>query len=148
MVDQRWMTEALRLARQAEALGEVPVGAVLVKDQQLISSGFNQPIRLSDPSAHAEILCLRAAGQVLGNYRLPGTTLYVSLEPCPMCVGALIHARVQRVVYAASDPKTGALGGQCDLPVLGTWNHQLQVTPGVLAAESRVLLKMFFQKRR
>jgi len=142
------MTEALALAKKAEAKDEVPVGAVLVRQGQLLSAGFNQPIGLCDPTAHAEIVCLRAAGQVLKNYRFVDTTLYVTLEPCPMCVGALLHARVKRVVFGAADPKTGALGGQCDLQALGVWNHKILLTQGVLAEESSVLLKAFFQKRR
>lgn len=147
-MDQIWMRQALTLACQAEAVGEVPVGALLVLESQLISTGFNHPIGLCDPSAHAEIQCLRAAGQVLNNYRLIDTTLYVTLEPCLMCVGALLHARVKRVVFAASDPKTGALGGHCDAQRIGTWNHHLEVVSGVLKDEASTLLREFFQKRR
>ncbi|HEY3644104.1 MAG TPA: tRNA adenosine(34) deaminase TadA, partial [Gammaproteobacteria bacterium] len=112
--DQKWMREALLLARQAEAAEEVPVGAVLVKDGELIGSGLNQPIGAHDPTAHAEVMAMRAGAQKLGNYRLTGTTLYVTLEPCAMCAGALVHARVARLVYGAADPKTGAAGSVFD----------------------------------
>ncbi len=146
--DEQWMTRALVLARQAEALGEVPVGAVIVKHNQVIAEGFNQPIASHDASSHAEINALRAAGEALNNYRLVDTTLYVTLEPCMMCVGAMIHARVARVVFAASDPKTGALGGAFNLLEAAHHNHIFEVTPGVLADESRALLQEFFRSRR
>jgi tRNA(adenine34) deaminase len=146
--DEHWMMRALELARDAEALGEVPVGAVIVKDDQIIAEGFNQPIASHDASSHAEINALRAAGRVLNNYRLPDTTLYVTLEPCMMCVGAMIHARVARVVFAASDPKTGALGGAFNLVDAGHHNHVFEVVSGVLANESRELLQGFFRGRR
>jgi tRNA(adenine34) deaminase len=146
--DEQWMTRALVLARQAEALDEVPVGAVIVKDNQIIAEGFNQPIASHDASSHAEINALRAAGEALNNYRLIDTTLYVTLEPCMMCVGAMIHARVARVVFAASDPKTGALGGAFNLLEAAHHNHVFEVTPGVLADESRELLQGFFRSRR
>ncbi len=146
--DERWMREALALARQAEAAGEVPVGAVLVKDGMAVGSGWNRPIGAHDPTAHAEILALRAAAAALGNYRLTGTTLYVTLEPCAMCAGALVHARVERLVYGAADPKAGAAGSLMDLARHAALNHRLAVAGGVLAEESSSLLKAFFASRR
>ena len=148
MRDDRWMTHALELAKKAEAAGEVPVGAVIVLNGELIAEGWNRPISLSDPTAHAEIIALRAAGEKLANYRLLGAELYVTLEPCPMCVGAMLHARIKRVVYAASDPKTGALGGACDLLNSVSHNHSFEVTKGVLVEQSRDLLQTFFRSRR
>ncbi|MEY3182626.1 MAG: tRNA adenosine(34) deaminase TadA [Pseudomonadota bacterium] len=146
--DKYWMEKAIQLALEAEAQGEVPVGAVMVYQEALLSVGYNQPIQQADPSAHAEIIALRAAGIAQQNYRLPETTLYVTLEPCPMCTGAMLHARIKRVVYAASDPKTGALGGCIHLLNMAKWNHMISVTKGVLAEESAELLKRFFKKRR
>ncbi len=148
MNDEQWMQLALELARKAEAAGEVPVGCVIVRNGELISEGWNQPIGTSDPSAHAEIVALRAAGLELKNYRLLDTELYVTLEPCPMCVGAMLHARVKRVIYAATDPKTGALGGAYDLLNSVSHNHSFEVTRGVLAEQSRELLTLFFRSRR
>jgi tRNA(adenine34) deaminase len=142
------MNRALALAREAAAVGEVPVGAVVVKDNAIIGEGFNQPISARDPSAHAEIVALRAAGARLQAYRLPGTVLYVTLEPCAMCVGALIHARVDEVIFAASDPKTGACGGAMRLHDAPTHNHRLAAQGGVLAEPCAALLKDFFQARR
>lgn len=143
------MLRALELARQAEFAGEVPVGAILVNnEQELVAEGYNRPISQNDPTAHAEIMALRAAGQVLGNYRLLDTTLYVTLEPCGMCAVALIHARVARVVYAASDPKTGAFGGAYDILAQGQHNHCLQIESGLMAQASTELLQAFFQRRR
>jgi tRNA(adenine34) deaminase len=146
--DEKFMREALELARWAESEGEVPVGAVLVKDGRVIGRGHNHPISAKDPSAHAEIVALREAAQVCGNYRLTGTTLYVTLEPCAMCAGALVHARVQRLVYGASDPKAGAAGSVFNLVQADALNHRLDVTGGVLADECAVLLKGFFSRRR
>jgi len=146
--DDRWMHEALLLARQAEAAGEVPVGAVLLKDGALVGLGWNQPIGALDPTAHAEIMAMRAGAQKLGNYRLTGTTLYVTLEPCAMCAGALLHARVARLVYGASDPKTGAAGSVFDLVRTDKLNHRLEVMGGVLAEECGSLLRAFFASRR
>ena len=142
------MRHALALADQAEQAGEVPVGAVLVREGQVVGKGWNSPISSTDPTAHAEMTALRDAAQRLGNYRLPGTTLYVTLEPCAMCAGALIHARVSRVVYGASDPKGGAAGSV--FPILGTdrLNHRVDVCGGVLVAESASRLQRFFQQRR
>jgi len=146
--DEKWMREALLLARQAEAAGEVPVGAVLVKDGALIGSGWNQPIGAHDPTAHAEVMAIRAAAKSTGNYRLVGTTLYVTLEPCAMCAGALVHARVARLVYGAADPKTGAAGSVFDLTRTDKLNHRLEVDGGVLAEECGGLLKDFFTRKR
>ncbi len=146
--DRHWMRRALALAIEAEAAGEVPIGAVLVADDGLIAEGWNQPIGTHDPTAHAEIVALRRAGIALGNYRMPGTTLYVTLEPCPMCVGAMIHARVQRLVFAANDPKTGAAGGAFELLQDPRHNHRIEVTGGVLADEASTLLRAFFRARR
>ena len=146
--DEVHMQRALALAEQAEALGEVPVGAVLVTNDELLAEGWNQPIASHDPTAHAEICALRAAGQVVGNYRFPDATLYVTLEPCGMCAVALIHARVQRIVYGASDPKTGAFGGAYDILAMNHHNHLPDVEGGVLAAQSAALLQDFFAQRR
>ena len=146
--DQKWMREALALARQAEAAGEVPVGAVLVKDGAAVGSGWNQPIGAHDPTAHAEIMAMRAGARALGNYRLSGTTLYVTLEPCAMCAGALVHARVARLVYGAADPKTGAAGSVYDLVRSDKLNHRLEVSGGMLAEECGALLRAFFASRR
>ena len=142
------MQAALALARQAEAAGEVPVGAVLVKDGTVVASGWNHPIGAHDPTAHAEVVALRAAAQALGNYRLTDTTLYVTLEPCAMCAGAMVHARVKRLVYGAADPKTGAAGSVFDLVRAQALNHQLEVQGGVLAEECGALLRAFFAQRR
>ncbi len=146
--DTYWMRRALTLAQQAAREGEVPVGAVLVKDGEMIAEGWNRPIAENDPSGHAEMRVLRAAGKTLENYRLPGTTLYVTLEPCPMCAGALVHARVARVVYAAADPRTGAAGSVFNLLQSDSLNHRCEVSGGVLAEESGALLQEFFKRRR
>ena len=148
MNDKRWMQHALTLAKKAEAAGEVPVGAVIVKNGELIAEGWNQPISSHDATAHAEVMALRSAGKKLDNYRLVDTELFVTLEPCPMCVGAMLHARVKRVVFAASDPKTGALGGAYDLLETAAHNHVFEVESGVLAGEASDLLKAFFKSRR
>ena len=142
------MKKALELAHKAEALGEVPVGAILVKDNQLIAEGWNQPIISHDATSHAEIMAMRAAGKKLNNYRLIDTTMYVTLEPCSMCVGAMIHARVSKVVYGAAEPRTGALGGAFNLLDANQHNHIFEVVSGVLADESKILLQDFFQSRR
>ena len=147
--DERWMGRALELAHRAEAEGEVPVGAVLVRDGQIIGEGWNRPIGAADPTAHAEIQALRDGARRLGNYRLPDTTLYVTLEPCVMCAGALIHARVARLVFGAPDPKGGAAGGVLDLlPPDGRFNHRMVCEGGVLAAPCGELLRAFFRRRR
>ena len=146
--DERCMHEALALARQAEAAGEVPVGAVLALDGIVIARGSNHPISGQDPTAHAEIVALRAAARALGNYRLLNTTLYVTLEPCAMCAGAMVHARVRRLVYGTIDPKAGAAGTVFDLARSEALNHRLEVEGGVLAAECSELLRSFFARRR
>lgn len=146
--DAEWMQQALSLARRAEKEGEVPVGAVLVCDGKLVGEGWNRSIELHDPSAHAEIMALRNAGQGLQNYRLPGCVMYVSLEPCAMCVTAAIHARIDRLIFAASDPKTGALGGAYNLPATYRQNHELVYSGGLLAEEASGLLRTFFRQRR
>jgi tRNA(adenine34) deaminase len=146
--DEHWMQQALALASRAAAAGEVPVGAVLVADGELIAEGWNRPITDHDPTAHAEVMCLRAAGQALGNYRLANTTLYVTLEPCLMCVGAMVHARVARVVFGAFDPKSGAVSSRCrgfELPGL---NHRVAAGGGVLEESCGELLRDFFRERR
>lgn len=142
------MRRAICLARRAEAVGEVPVGAVLVFGGDCIAEGWNQCISLNDATAHAEIVALRAASAKLRNYRLPGTTLYVTLEPCVMCAGALIQARVRRVVYAACDPKGGAAGSVFDVLLSGKINHKIEVAGGVLQEQCSLLLSSFFQGRR
>jgi tRNA(adenine34) deaminase len=146
--DERWMRYALELARSGADAGEVPVGAALLLNGQIVGEGFNRPVSAHDPSAHAEMLALREAALRLGNYRLPGTTLYVTLEPCVMCVGAIIHARVSRVVFGASDPKTGACGSVVDLFSESRLNHHAEVLGGVLAEASAALLREFFAARR
>ncbi len=146
--DRRWMRLALSLAEQAAADGEVPVGAVLVAGDVELGRGWNRPIASCDPTAHAEIGALRAAAQRLGNYRLVDTTLYVTLEPCAMCTGALIHARVRRLVFGAREPRAGAVVSRLRLPEQDWLNHRLQCQGDVLAAESAALLQGFFRTRR
>ena len=146
--DAAMMREALALAAQAAEQGEVPVGAVIVKDGQIVGRGCNAPISSADPSAHAEIRALRDAAKALENYRLGGCALYVSLEPCAMCAGAIMHARISRLVYGAADPKTGACGSVVDLFAESRLNHHAVVTGGVLAAEAGKLLADFFAARR
>ena len=146
--DPEFMRRALELARQAGAAGEVPVGAVVVLEGKIVGEGANRPISASDPTSHAEIEALRSAGLNLGNYRLPGATLYVTLEPCLMCAGAIMHARIARVVYGASDPKTGACGSVIDAFAETRLNHHASVTSGVLAGECAELLRHFFAERR
>jgi tRNA(adenine34) deaminase len=147
--DLALMEQALACARDAESTGEVPVGAVIVDATgAVIARAANAPIARNDPTAHAEMLALRAAGRALGNYRLPGCVLYVTLEPCAMCVGALVHARVARIVYGAPDPKTGACGSVFDLAATPKMNHRIEVTGGVRTEECGALLKQFFAARR
>ena len=146
--DRTYMAAALEQARKAQAEGEVPVGAVVVKDGEIIGTGFNAPISRHDPAAHAEILALRDAANRLGNYRLPGCVLYVTLEPCAMCVGAMLHARIARLVYGAVDPKTGACGSVLDLISEPRLNHHATVTAGVMAEECGALLREFFAEKR
>ena len=142
------MRLAIKLAKRAEDEGEVPVGAIIVRDDKLVSEGWNQPIENHDPTAHAEIMALRAAGKTESNYRLPGATLYVTLEPCVMCVGAITHARINRVVYGADDPRAGAAGSAFSLLGSDLFNHSLEIQGGVLADECSEILKDFFKARR
>ena len=146
--DEAFMREALGLAAQAAAAGEVPVGAVVVREGRIIGRGFNRPISSRDPTAHAEIVALREAAGVEANYRLPGCDLYVTLEPCAMCVGAMVHARIARVLFGATDPKTGACGSIVDLPAIVHWNHHGVFSGGILADECGALLRRFFAERR
>jgi tRNA(adenine34) deaminase len=149
LADERWMREALSLAEYAAARGEVPIGAVIVSAQgEVIGRGANSPISTTDPTAHAEILALREAAQAAGNYRLDGATIYVTLEPCPMCAGALVHARVRRLLYGARDIRFGGVRSKfriADSPLL---NHRVEVVEGVLAADCVELLRRFFESRR
>lgn len=142
------MRIALELARTAGSLGEVPVGAVVVRDGEIVGRGYNQPIGRHDPTAHAEVMALRDAAQTLGNYRLPGCTLYVTLEPCAMCSGAIMHARIGRVVFGAADPKTGVAGSVINLYTEEKLNHHASIEGGVLAGECGALLSSFFAARR
>lgn len=146
--DMKWMRHALMLAERAEQEGEVPVGALIVRKGELIAEGWNQPVLSHDPTAHAEVMALRAAGVAEKNYRLLDTTLYVTLEPCVMCAGAIIHARVGRVVYGATDPRVGAAGSAFSLLGSDQFNHLVQVEGGVLADECGDLLRRFFKARR
>ncbi|OCG06048.1 tRNA adenosine(34) deaminase TadA [Gilliamella apis] len=149
MTDEIWMRHALELAKCAESIGEIPVGAVIVDENgQLIGEGFNQSIIKHNPTAHAEIMAIEQAGQFLHNYRLVNTTLYVTLEPCIMCAGAIIHSRIKRVVYGASDYKTGAAGSYINILSRTGINHFAQITSGVLASECSSMLSNFFKKRR
>lgn len=148
MDDAFFMAQALEQAQKAWDSEEVPVGAVLVRNGEVVAVGFNQPIGSHDPTAHAEIMALRAAAQVLGNYRLPGCDLYVTLEPCAMCAGAMMHARLSRVIFGAPDPKTGACGSIIDLFAQENLNHHTEVVGGVLAQQCGALLKNFFAQRR
>ena len=146
--DEQWMKIAIDEAHLAMDENEIPVGAVLVKDNKLIARAHNRPILNSDPTAHAEIEVLRKAGEKLQNYRLAKTTLYVTLEPCTMCLGAMIHARIERVVFGASDPKNGVCGSSIDLSSESIFNHQISVNSGVLEIECRNILQSFFKLRR
>ncbi|MGP9801957.1 tRNA adenosine(34) deaminase TadA [Rheinheimera sp. NSM] len=148
MTDEDWMQHAIALAAKAELQGEVPVGAVLVKDNILLGEGRNQMISLNDPSAHAEMQAIRDAAAKMGNYRLPDCTLYVTLEPCSMCAGVMVHSRIKRLVFGATDLKTGAAGSVLNLVQHAQFNHQLEVVPGVLAAECATQLSAFFKRRR
>lgn len=147
--DEIWMRRAYELAELAEEKGEVPVGAVIVSAEgELIAEGFNQSICQHDPTAHAEIAALRSAGQQAENYRLTGSTLYVTLEPCPMCAGAMVHARVKRLVYGASDPRTGAAGTIFQLADCEQLNHRMEITSGVMQEQCAEQLRLFFRKKR
>jgi tRNA(adenine34) deaminase len=147
-LDHQFMMQALEQAKLAAQEGEVPVGAVLVQDGKVISKAFNRPISNHDPSAHAEMLALRSAAGEIENYRLPGSTLYVTLEPCVMCAGAMLHARVDRVVFGARDPKTGAAGSVVDIFSINQLNHQTTVDGGILESECGQVLRDFFKERR
>ncbi|HEC75155.1 MAG TPA: tRNA adenosine(34) deaminase TadA [Methylophaga aminisulfidivorans] len=146
--DHRWMQRALELAAHAESIGEVPVGAVIVLDDKIIGEGWNQPISSHDPTAHAEIIALRQACSHMGNYRLPEAQIFITLEPCIMCAGALIHARVARCVFAAEESKTGAAGSNIDAFSIANINHRVQCESGLLRDESSQLIKYFFKSRR
>ncbi len=146
--DELWMQRALELASRAEQHDEVPVGAVIVRDQKIIGEGFNQPISSCDPTAHAEIVALRMAARHDQNYRIVGATLYVTLEPCTMCVGALVHARISRLVFGANEPKAGAVESKIRLLDCEHFNHKLDYKGGVCAAECQQQLSAFFQRRR
>lgn len=147
-VDVDFMRRALELAREAERAGEVPVGALLVHEGRIVAEGANRPISASDPTAHAEIEALRRGGQALGTYRLSGTTLYVTLEPCVMCAAAIVHARVERLVFGAWDPRAGAAGSIVDVFALPGANHRVDVFGGVLDEDCGALLRSFFERRR
>ena len=146
--DEKWMTLALEQARKAEEQGEVPVGAILIKDGIIIARAHNQPISSNDPTAHAEIKVLRAAGEKLKNYRLTGASLFVTLEPCAMCLGAIMHARIDRVIFGAHDSKTGVCGSKVNLIEASCFNHKIELVSGVLENDSKQLLKNFFISRR
>jgi len=146
--DERFMREALALAAEGAALGEVPVGAVLVQDGEIVGRGFNCPISRHDPSAHAEMVAIRAAAEAVCNYRLPGSTLYVTLEPCSMCAGLIVHSRIARVVYAATEPRAGVAVSRGDFFGQAFLNHRVMVEGGLLGEESGTLLRAFFKARR
>jgi tRNA(adenine34) deaminase len=146
--DTDWMRRALELAVRAEAEGEVPVGALVVRDDEVLGEGWNQPVALRDPTAHAEILALRTAAQKVGDYRLGGATLYVTLEPCPMCAAAIAHARIARLVFGAWDPRQGAAGSAFNLVASEALNHRVDAFGGVLSEECGAMLKRFFEARR
>ncbi len=146
--DERWMRQALDLAERARSEGEVPVGAVLVMDDDCIGEGWNRPISAHDPTAHAEIAALRAGAARMDNYRLPGATLYVTLEPCAMCAGAIILARIKRLVYAAADPRSGAAGSVFNILQSAQLNHRVELASGILEQEAATLLQTFFRERR
>lgn len=147
-LDEHYMRRALELAQQGGALGEVPVGAVIVKDDQIIGEGFNQPISSCDPAAHAEVVALRDAAKRIKNYRLIDCTLYVTIEPCTMCAGALIHARIKRLVFGATEPKSGVVGSNDNVLLLPHFNHSIETLAGVLAAECSLAMSDFFAARR
>jgi len=144
----KWMQRALELAEKAKVQDEVPVGAVIVLDNKIIGEGWNQPISSNDPTAHAEIVALRDAGNNISNYRLPESTMYVTLEPCAMCAGAIVHARLDKVVFAASDPKTGACGSVFNLLQSEKLNHKVEIEEGILKEECQSLIQTFFKQKR
>lgn len=147
-VDEKWMQHALALARHAEALDEVPVGAVIVLEDEIVGEGWNQPVSSHDPTAHAEIVALRAAGKHMNNYRLSGADMYITLEPCAMCAGAIVHARLKRVVFAVSDPRSGAAGSVFNILQTDSLNHKVDVASNVLADECKSLIQGFFKQKR
>ncbi len=147
-VDLFWMQHALMLAKKAEQEGEVPVGAVIIENNELIAEGWNKTIQLNDPTAHAEIIALRKAGQVKKNYRLVNLIMYVTLEPCPMCAGALVHARIKKIIIATNDPRTGCAGSLMNLIQNEKLNHQLDLEKGILQQESSELIRQFFRRKR
>jgi len=147
-LDEHYMRRALELARQGEALGEVPVGAVIVRDGEIIGEGFNQPISSHDPTAHAEVVALRDASTRIENYRLINCTLYVTIEPCTMCAGSLIHARIKRLVFGATEPKSGVVGSNDNALLLPHFNHTIETVSGVLAQECSAAMSDFFASRR
>ena len=146
--DEQWMQIAIEEAKLAMKENEIPIGSILVKNEKIIAQAHNQPIRNNDPTAHAEIQVLRAAGKIQKNYRLIDTTMYVTLEPCAMCLGAMMHARIKRMVYGTSDPKTGVCGSRVDLTTESFFNHEIEITGGVLEKECTELLQSFFKSRR
>ena len=146
--DEKWMSLAIKQAVKAGTEGEVPIGAVLIKDEQLIAQAHNQPISKNDATAHAEIQLLRTAGKQQKNYRLIDTTIYVTLEPCAMCLGAMMHARIKRIVFGASDSKTGVCGSNADLTTESFFNHEMEISGGILEKECKELLQSFFKSRR
>jgi tRNA(adenine34) deaminase len=148
VADERWMEEALRLAVRAEVADEVPVGAVVVCEGNIVGRGWNQVVSAGDPTAHAEIVAMREAAHALGNYRLSGCQLFVTLEPCAMCAGAIVHARIARLVYGARDPKAGAVGGIMEVLNHPKLNHRVEVTEGVLGGRCMEILQAFFRERR
>jgi len=148
MSDLTWMQRAFELAQQAETHDEVPVGAIIVYEDQIIGEGWNQPISSNDPTAHAEIMALRDAGKRIGNYRLPDATMYVTLEPCAMCAGAIVHARLAKLVYAIDDPKTGACGSVFNLLQTEALNHKVESQKGLMEKECRALIQGFFKQKR
>ena len=148
MNDKDWMQRAFELAQKAGIQDEVPVGAVIVYEDKIIGEGWNQPVSSNDPTAHAEIMALRDAGKKIGNYRLPDATMYVTLEPCTMCAGAIIHARIAKLVYAVEDPKTGACGSVFNLLQTDKLNHKVEIKKGVMEKECRALIQSFFREKR
>ena len=148
MFDKEWMQRAFELAQKAKEHDEVPVGAVIVHENQIIGEGWNQPISSNDPTAHAEIIALRDAGNNVGNYRLPNATMYVTLEPCAMCAGAIIHARLSKIIFAVADPKTGACGSIFNLLQAEELNHKVEIDKGIMEDECRSLIQTFFKEKR
>lgn len=146
--DVKWMQRAFELAHKAKALDEVPVGAVIVYHDKIIGEGWNQPISSNDPTAHAEIIALRDAGNNVDNYRLPDATMYVTLEPCAMCAGAIVHARLSKIIFAAADPKTGACGSIFNLLQTEELNHKVDIDKGIMEDECRALIQSFFKEKR